>query len=110
MEKRLIDSNAIIRKTESNVHMLGCHKRAIMSALENAPTVEAAEVVHARWEDVEPGHDILFRCSNCGRIISSSWGACEDEDTNGNNGCDPLEEWLSCPTCGARMDGKAGTK
>lgn len=67
---------------------------------------ELAEVIHAHWKEVEPGHDILFQCSNCGRIVSTSWGSCEDEDTHGNNGCDPTEEWLSCPTCGALIGGK----
>lgn len=64
----------------------------------------ALKSVHAHWEEVEPGHDVLFRCSKCGRIVSTSWGSCEDEDTHGYNGCDPTEEWLSCPTCGSRMD------
>ena len=64
-------------------------------------------VVYAHWKEVEPGHDVLFECSHCGRIISTSWGSCEDEDTHGNNGCDPTEEWLTCPTCGARMDKEA---
>ncbi|HVI41971.1 MAG TPA: hypothetical protein VM577_15070 [Anaerovoracaceae bacterium] len=67
---------------------------------------EYAPVVHAHWKECEPGHDILFECSNCGRIISTGWGCCEDEDTQGNNGCDPTEEWLNCPSCGALMDGK----
>ena len=68
---------------------------------------EYKRVVHAHWKEVEPGHDVLFECSHCGRIISTSWGSCEDEDTHGNNGCDPTEEWLTCPTCGARMDKEA---
>jgi hypothetical protein len=67
---------------------------------------ELQPVIHAHWKEVEPGHDILFECSNCGRIISTSWGSCEDDDTQGNNGCDPTEEWLCCPTCGALIDGK----
>ena len=67
---------------------------------------ELVEVVHAHWKEAKPGHDILFECSNCGRIISTSWGCCEDEDTKGCNGCDPTEEWQSCPTCGALMDEK----
>ena len=34
-------------------------------------------------------------------------GAEEDGDTHGSNGCDPTEEWLTRPTCGARMDKEA---
>ena len=67
---------------------------------------EYKPVIHAHWKEVEPGHDVLYECSNCGRIISTSWGCCEDEDTKGCNGCDPTEEWLCCPTCHALMDGK----
>jgi hypothetical protein len=80
--------------------------RVIASMLRKISAGEYTPVVHAQWEEVNPGHDILFECSNCGRIISTSWGSCEDEDTKGNNGCDPTEEWLCCPTCGAPMDEK----
>jgi len=81
--------------------------RVIASMLRKISAGEYKRVVHAHWKEVEPGHDILFECSNCGRIISTSWGCCEDEDTHGSNGCDPTEEWLTCPTCGARMDKEA---
>ena len=80
--------------------------RIAASCLRKIAAGEYVSVVHAHWEEVEPGHDVLFECSRCGRIISSSWGSCEDDDTHGNNGCDPTEEWLTCPSCGARMDGK----
>ncbi|MGX8711640.1 MAG: hypothetical protein ACQGTM_15515 [bacterium] len=75
-------------------------------ALRQIAAGEYRQVVHGKWKEVEPGHDILFKCSNCGRIVSTSWGSCEDEDTHGCNGCDPTEEWLNCPSCGALMDGK----
>lgn len=78
------------------------------SILRRVASGELAPVIHAHWEEVEPGHDILFQCSKCGRIISTSWGSCEDNDTQGCNGCDPTEEWLNCPSCGALMDGKDG--
>ncbi|MDD3231581.1 MAG: hypothetical protein PHE09_20585 [Oscillospiraceae bacterium] len=77
-----------------------------VDVLQKIASGEYAPVVHAHWKEVEPGHDVLFECSNCGRIISTSWGCCEDEDTKGCNGCDPTEEWLCCPTCRALMDGK----
>ena len=76
------------------------------SILRRTASGELTEVRHVHWKEVEPGHDILFECSNCGRIISTSWGCCEDKDTKGCNGCDPTEEWLYCPTCGALMNGK----
>lgn len=103
-EKRLIDADE-----------LKCHKfccadandayrhgwnNAIDAITENAPTVDAVEVVHARWED---GYSVDFKggivytsidCSNCNEIFKT----------------DDREYWKkrfkSCPFCGALMDGE----
>ena len=80
---------------------------ALKKAISDERSITAGEykqVVHAHWKEVEPGQDILFECSACGRIISTSWGCCDDEDTHGYNGSDPTEEWLCCPSCSAVMD------
>ena len=56
----------------------------LISRINNAPTVEAVEVVHARWENVQNGKGC---CSNCNRLDS----------------IDNLA--THCRYCGARMDG-----
>ena len=58
--------------------------------IENAPAVDAAPVVHARWDEIRDYTQaglISFECSECGRL------------------CDTLYKY--CPRCGARMDGGA---
>ena len=54
-------------------------------AIENAPSVDAVEVVHARWENVQNGKGC---CSNCNRLDS----------------IDNLA--THCRYCGAKMDGE----
>lgn len=61
----------------------------IMSALENAPAVEAEPVVHAHWEqytdeDEDWGDLPYFKCSACGTV--------------------ELTGRKRCPECGAHMD------
>jgi len=64
----------------------------IYEAIRNAPTVEAAPVVHGSWERIHmwTGAETIF-CSVCGED-------CYVSDT----GDDILSDY--CPHCGARMD------
>lgn len=90
-EKRLIDANML----KANFPILGISASNLWSsggvrrAIDNAPTVDAVEVVHGRWIrreiDLEhyEGYDI-DDCSVCGR-----------------NG---LPWYAYCPNCGAKMD------
>lgn len=63
--------------------------------IENAPAVDAVEVVHGRWKTNWCDNNLIGHeyeeCSNCG---------CSMVDTN--------QFWKSnfCPNCGARMDGE----
>lgn len=59
-----------------------------------APTVEAVEVVHGRWEEWYPpkhmimtGEELLYRCSACDAKYPD------------------VEGYRHCPYCGAKMDG-----
>ena len=88
---RLIDANAFIFEYCMNCGC-GCDVNeeccATVCDLRNAPTVDAVEVVHGRWEeateqDEELGEIDSFKCSVCGKL---SWF-----ETN------------YCPNCGARM-------
>ena len=98
-EKRLIDANALLellKKFEPTIQgkldLQGMIEHAqwatICGAIVDAPTVDAVEVVHGRWdgEYLDP----RFICSECGK-----WFLVEDATGNMNY----------CPNCGAKMDG-----
>lgn len=57
--------------------------KIIPNIINNAPTVDAVEVVHGRWESV---CGCIVRCNSCG-----------SEAARKSN---------YCPNCGARMDGE----
>ena len=102
-EKRLIDANAfqfepdpwggangclILGRTggKTMTTVLTMLKRMI----ENAPTVDAVEVVHGKWQErrficMDNEHQLGYRCSECNLTF--------DVETN------------YCPNCGAKMDG-----
>lgn len=78
----------------------------IRKYFEEVPVVDAVPVRHGRWVNVlgyaTPGGDPVWKCSECGKgvhvygIEHGSYGA---EIADG--------QWVSCPNCGARMDGDA---
>ena len=121
-ENRLIDANAVENKIRQIIdevqkmrydrakykyavnyideiykldNWLGCYAE-VLDVVEEAPTVEAVEVVHGRWIPLEydgyaDGNPVwdLWECSECQEEHSG------DEDT--------LTPY--CPNCGAKMDG-----
>lgn len=103
-EKRLIDANALLLKLKKNHDLfidawegfsnLPEKDKARVDEISNcivdvfnAPTVDAVEVVHGRWEVIEVS-DELYKCSACGE-----WQFI------------PEEHFAYCPYCGAKMDG-----
>ena len=69
------------------------HSAAIRMAIDNAPTVDAVEVEHGRWEfshttTVEK-YDVV-KCSNCGHEAFAI--------------AIYVKEGHYCPNCGAQMD------
>jgi len=90
-EKRLIDANALIAEYD-RVH-IGEPGKA-RKLMEDAPTVDAVEVVHGRWINEGDGD---WRCSVCRRLYTfDDYG---DIDPKEDCGCN------YCPNCGAKMDG-----
>ena len=91
-EKRLIDVDAHIEEVCKDCGC-GCELDKecciLVGDLMAAPTVDAVEVVHGRWEYM---HDSIFNCTNCGsiHIVETSMGN---------------PKWRYCPNCGAKMDG-----
>ena len=107
-EKRLIDANALIRNYEAhrNLYIDAWGSFSQMPTIDkvsvdtidtcisdviNAPTVDAVEVVHGRWEKQQG----LYSCSECGKTCPYDVQA------------DTIMYWTCnyCPNCGAKMDG-----
>ena len=106
-EKRLIDANALRERMFS---YYGCVNKysskenyrgetlmnyevadMIEDCIDNAPTVDAVEVVHGRWETVS-SMLVYLCCSQCKDVhIWETW--------LGDG------KWNYCPNCGAKMDG-----
>ncbi len=102
---RLIDADAILKADENSdkALVLGSGKSLeiayalLKKKVEDAPTVDAAPVVHGRWDDsgryTFPGGGTAVRCTECGCALTVS-------EYHLNN-------WNYCPVCGAKMDGGA---
>lgn len=82
-EKRLIDANALraVLKNEE------CDCEVFPWAVDNAPTVDAVEVVHGHWIVNKAG---THKCSVCHDTIPDEQAWCGAK---------------YCPYCGAKMDG-----
>ena len=87
--KRLIDANAL--KKEAWPERYTGEGIIYVEDVDKAPTVDAVEVVHGRWE---PRQDVIgfVRCSVC-------------HDCNIYGDWAEGKKWNYCPNCGAKMDG-----
>ena len=91
-EKRLTDANAMVTLMCRACNNECCEDPCepgecfIYDALANAPTVDAVEVVHAKWEQMGEAD---YKCSVCGFRFTSA---------------DPISMFQYC-RCGAKMDG-----
>ena len=72
------------------------YRKIVLDAIDNAPTVVAAPVVHGRWirNEAESERHIaaVYECSVCKNF--EAWGE--------------TEKYTYCPNCGAFMDGGEG--
>jgi DNA-directed RNA polymerase subunit RPC12/RpoP len=91
--KRLIDANDLwvdIMMLPHNGDIISSEE--VEQAIKDAPTVDAVEVVHGRWEQVQRwATKARYRCSVCGREIMSAVKV-------------NIEKYPYCH-CGAKMDG-----
>ena len=102
---RLIDANALKAKFDDIPPFIGLTGGCVQQCIDEAPTVDAVEVVHARWiryKD-EQENSVKYICSNCG-----------DYHAFRNDGGSPFltsertfnENFVYCRKCGAKMDGE----
>jgi uncharacterized paraquat-inducible protein A len=101
-EKRLIDVCAEIRKIDECLakrkeqadYLTYRIFEAVKTALEKAPTVDAVEVKHGRWEEhprdtfAKEHRCEKLRCTHCCHFFYHNYG----------------DNKLYCPNCGAKMD------
>ena len=91
-EKRLIDAEPIKKFIVDGLNnpdlkkAFGHDAIEILTEIEYAPTVDAVEVVHARWEEIGVAD---YKCSRCGFRFTSA---------------DPISMFQYC-RCGAKMEG-----
>lgn len=83
-EQRLIDANALKEKAEPE-EVTG-EGIVYVQDIDEAPTVDAVEVVHGHFENITGGMVMLGNCSEC-------------------NVRQPVIETYYCKNCGAKMDG-----
>ena len=93
-DKRLIDAKALLKSydvawmVEYDESGCGVRKKAIPTkTIEEAPTIDAVEVVHGRWVFDRPNH---YKCSLCDAMWSGV-----------------VRFMKFCPDCGMPMDGGA---
>ena len=89
---RLIDKDELIDAVEGAINVLELHgvsrifTSVPLAIIIAAPTIDAAPVVHGKWEvSMSPFWDA--KCSECGFRTKTDW------------------KWRYCPECGAKMDG-----
>lgn len=96
---RLIDADALKEAMNYNGACGICFRY-----VDDADTVDAEPVRHGRWVKVHgyctPGGDPVWACSECGKGVHV-YGI-----EHGTYGADIADDqWVSCPNCGAKMDG-----
>lgn len=91
----LISRSDVLELMEVDFRYEQCNQ--VSDYVENIPAVDAAPVVHGRWDFSGVfGGNLIYQCNLCGRIIVLH----EHGD---------LKKEFPCCHCGARMDGKEPT-
>ena len=95
---RLIDADKLRLAIRDDDEISGTNYARVKKHINEAPTVDAVEVVHGRWSKYPDEHEICateFVCSVCNESYCTS----ELDDNQFT------EMMKYCPNCGAKMDG-----
>ena len=96
-EMRLIDANKLKAEFEWLKSVTNESSKdevqEVIQRIDNAPTVDAAPIVHGHWEDKPTGRYGAWQswCSVCGKH-------------SGIGGIESNRHRAYCPNCGAKMD------
>ena len=85
-KKQLIYAEDLLLAIRDDVEINGKNYAMVKTHIQNAPTVDAVEVVHGKWEEIGVAD---YKCSRCGFRFTSA---------------DPISMFQYC-RCGAKMDG-----
>lgn len=102
---RLINDEEVLKNAKESTFTFAEDRRRYMDFLEyclnNAPTVEAKEVVYGEWKNRSEYNDHLHcECSICG-FTTENYRVIK---TFGISSDDYIEvKWVYCPKCGASM-------
>ena len=86
--KKLISKTDLITAIRDDVHIRGVSFARVKKHIEDAPIVDAVEVVHGRWEKRLVDAEMQYYTDDC--------SIC---------GCSGEYWYKYCPNCGAKMDG-----
>ena len=93
-ERRLIDANVVLARLKTDIVLGECEKAFLRNFVNNAPTVDAVEVVHGEWTRCLDVDDVeCIECPLCFGVFYDG-----DNDTFD-------KPYNYCPNCGAKMDG-----
>ena len=84
VREKLINANDLLNAIRDDYNINGAHFSRIRRHIEDAPAVDAVEVVHGRWLCVDTDTEHFFLCNRCKKkeFLQSNY----------------------CRSCGAKMD------
>lgn len=103
-EQRLIDANVLAETIRHDFYRVSTPVAdQVMYHIENTPTVDAAIVIHGRWDAIPNKYMSVTTKDGSYSGHATSCSVCHEVNPN-------AFKTNYCPNCGAKMDGKCGTQ